>query len=78
MKGNLTLKTAMLLLPGALFALQIEFGGGPQQEQYRGWIQYKGDKVDLKKDLHIEDKTRGFGFIGSAIRGNSVSYPYPT
>ena len=77
MKKNLTFKTAMLLLPGALFALQIEFGGGPQQEQYRGWIQYKGDKVDLKKDLHIEDKTRGFGFIELRHKGKLGFIPLP-
>ena len=57
----------LLLIPALVtssFALQIEVGGGPQQEQFRGWIQYKSnDKIDLKKDLHIKDKVKGYGYV---------------
>jgi outer membrane protein len=56
-----------LLIPTLVtssFAFQIEVGGGPQQEQFRGWIQYKSnDKVDLKNDLHIEDKVKAYGYV---------------
>ena len=57
------LKLAPILLSSTLFALQIDIGGGPQQEQYRGWINYKGTQADIKKDLHIKDRVKGFGYI---------------
>jgi len=75
-------KLAKIFIPLALcapssFALQIEFGGGVQQEQFRGWISYKGDAVDLKRDLHIEDKVRGTAYIEIRHRAKLGIIPLP-
>ena len=58
-----TLLLTSTFLSSLSFGLNIEVGVGPQQEQFRGWIQYKGTSVDLKNDLHLQDKTRGFGYV---------------
>ena len=41
-------------------AWEIELLGGPQVEHYRGWVSYKGDPADVKKDLHIKDRVKYF------------------
>lgn len=72
-----SLSALLLTIPSALFALQIEVGGGPQQEQFRGWVKYKGNEVDLKSDLHIEDKTKGFGYIDIRHKASLGFIPLP-
>ena len=39
-------------------ASQFSFSIGPQRELFRGWVKYKGNEIDVKDDLHIEDKTK--------------------
>ena len=41
-------------------AWEIDIFGGPQVEHYRGWVSYKGDPADVKKDLHIKDRVKYF------------------
>lgn len=67
----------VLGLVGSVYAFEIEVGGGPQQEQFKGWIQYKGDKVDLKNDLHIESKVKGFGYINIRHKAKLGFIPLP-
>jgi outer membrane protein len=50
----------------------ITVEGGPQINRYRGWLQYKGTKVDLKEDLHLKDKTQYFVSI-DIKKGASLS-----
>jgi len=62
-----------LLLLGAFLTLSQSYAvdligsvtveGGPQINRYRGWIQYKGTRVDLKNDLHLKDKTQYFAAV---------------
>ncbi len=70
----------LLSLWGGIFAanaVQIEVGGGPQQEQFRGWIQYKGDRVDLKKDLHIKDQVKYFVYFDLRHKAKLGFIPLP-
>jgi outer membrane protein len=60
-----------------VFALSLEVGGGPQLEHYRGWVQYKGTQVDLKNDLHIEDKTKYFIYLNLRHKGHLGPIPLP-
>ena len=39
-------------------ASDFSFSVGPQRELFRGWVQYKGNEIDVKDDLHLEDKTK--------------------
>lgn len=39
-------------------ASEFSISVGPQREQFSGWVKYKGTEVDVKDDLHIEDKTK--------------------
>ncbi len=71
------LAAGLSLLPSALFAFQIDFGGGPQQEQYRGWINYKGTQADVKKDLHIKDRVKGFGYVNIRHHLSLLFIPIP-
>jgi hypothetical protein len=38
-------------------ASQFPFSVGFQKELFRGWVKYNGNKIDVKDDLHIDDKT---------------------
>ena len=67
----------LLLTPLSLWALEISAGGGPQRELFRGWINYKGDNVDLKKDLHIKDRTKYFGFLNIRHKAKLWFIPLP-
>lgn len=75
--NSLTKVILPLALCSTSFALQIEFGGGLQQEKFRGWIKYKGEKVDLKKDLHIKDKVKGTAFIDIRHKAKLGLLPLP-
>jgi outer membrane protein len=44
--------------PSLALAENFSISVGPQRELFRGWVQYKGNKIDIKDDLHIEDKTK--------------------
>ena len=39
-------------------ASQFSLSIGPQKELFRGWVKYKGNEIDVKDDLHIDDKTK--------------------
>ena len=41
-----------------VYASQFSFSLGPQKELFRGWVKYKGNEIDVKDDLHIDDKTK--------------------
>ncbi|NPB05179.1 MAG: TIGR04219 family outer membrane beta-barrel protein [Aquificae bacterium] len=59
-------KRALLLtVAGTLasVALELEVGGGPQREEFRGWVSYKGEAVDVKRDLALQDKTKYFVYL---------------
>jgi outer membrane protein len=53
-----------ITIAGLLFSLSnsvasdFSFSIGPQKELFRGWVQYKGNKIDVKDDLHLDDKTK--------------------
>ena len=55
----------------------MDIGGGPQQEQYRGWINYKETQADIKKDLHIKDRVKGFGYINIKHHLSLLFIPLP-
>ncbi len=69
--------TAITLASVSSFAFQIEVGGGPQREKFAGWVQYEGDKVDLKNDLHIHDKTRYFVYLDIRHNISLILIPLP-
>ena len=49
----------LLVIPGlSAKASQFSFSIGPQRELFRGWIKYKGNEINVKDDLHIDDKTK--------------------
>jgi len=62
---------------GVAQALSIEVGGGPQVEHYRGWIQYKGNTVDIKKDLHLKDRTKYFLYLNLKHHAKLLFIPLP-
>ena len=75
--SRITKALTLLGLVGCSYTFEVEFGGGFQQEQFRGWIQYKGDKVDVKNDLHIRSKVKGFGFINIRHKAKLGFIPLP-
>ena len=50
--------TALILASPLSFASDYSFSVGPQRELFRGWVQYKGNEVDVKDDLNLGDKTK--------------------
>jgi len=62
---------------GVSQALSISVGVGPQRENYRGWIKYKGTAVDLKDDLHLEDKTKYFVYADLKHNLSLIFIPIP-
>jgi len=45
------------LLPCGAKAWELSLSTGLQRELFRGWVKYKGTKVDLKDDLRLNDKS---------------------
>ena len=76
------MRAKTLLMLGCLFssytfAWQLEVGGGPQRENFNGWVKYKGDKADLKKDLKIQDKTKYFVYLNLRHKAKLGFIPLP-
>jgi len=69
--------TVLGLLSVSAWSFELEVGGGPQYEQFAGWVQYKGDKVDLKKDLNIKDRTRYFFYLDFRHKASLIFIPLP-
>jgi len=41
-----------------VLASEFSFSIGPQKELFSGWVKYKGNEIDVKDDLHLDDKTK--------------------
>jgi outer membrane protein len=55
--------TGLLFSPSNSVASDFSFSIGPQKELFRGWVQYKGNEIDVKDDLHLSDKTKFSAFM---------------
>jgi len=79
-------KLKRLLFVGAVLAFGASYGvdligsvtveGGPQINRYRGWLQYKGNRVDLKTNLHLQDKTQYFVGIDIKKGASLILLPF--
>lgn len=71
MKKSLIILSILSLIPLTAKAegIKVSTSVGVQQELFRGWVQYKGTKIDVKDDLQIKDKNKFTGCIDFKIPG---------
>ncbi len=71
------LSAGALLFGSSADALGLFVSGGPVVEQYRGWISYKGNAIDLKDNLHVKDQIRYFASVEFKHKISLLIIPLP-